>query len=1087
MAEENKITLILEIKARGVTGVQTEYKKLEGTVGDVKDALKDMSKASSGFGNVTRQQIAGVTRNLEAAIARGEKFNQVMASGIGRKGASVSFGNSSTGSGLKAQRQQAKDFDAAIREDEKRTRQAERIQEQQARQQNKEERLNLRRAESLQKRNDIEKRNNLQNAASTAGFIGLGIARKASGVLDSAKITGAVSPTVSKVAGALGGLFGDTLGSIFANIGDALGKIFESTFDAIGGVLRIGIKTVGSFIEAVSVGIIGGISKMGIVVSIIGGILTAAVTLISTFITEVFSLAANLFKALGSLVTAGLQIIGAVFKGFASLVTGIWSGLWEGIKSVAQFSMDAVAKVTEGVLTQLAAGFADFVVSQQAASKAFNQIADTFTDGSIRDGIKLTEKSLDSLRQTFGQTLGDVSPALFEAASAGFRDIAQATEVAESAGKLATITQEAFGTTTKALTGVLNAYGMSAKDAEKITADLYGAFSVGSFSSGEFTGALSNVIGTAAALKVPIKDVADAMAFLSLNGIPAYKASVGLNRLFETIQTPLGKSAKEFKKLGINVDDVRASLKDGTSSLADFLKVVGEKLPENELAELFGTVQSRRAFLGITNEFGKFKKLTVDSGNAGKKFGEVFAESQKNIQVRMGKVSETFQVIRKNLAAGLFGNLAGFGLEKMQGALTGLSGALNSEKAIAFFKAFEDFARPVLDTILTPILQIINGITNAIQQGSADQFFKSKGVLQFRDLIIDIFNNILLIPKYVSMLTDGFAAAREVVSDLYNTYILPLMKVLGDEKVFDTMSKGLTEVREVAQEVYEIIMKSFTDKKTFKANFEDITNGLKEAFLSAGTFLFEVLSSVFSILGNLFAAVIGARLKSVFQQLIDEATGKLNQIIDGGPGYIDAVGEKGRENIIRKEQDQALDKAFEGFNNLVPDLKEAFENFKTSQVQNLINTRDNVRVNQSNATGIKTVERQAIRKMDIAPVNGMDTFNGPSILPPIMPAGQEVKQRNYRNIRGTKKVEFGSADTLDNFNSVKDAQAGLEDENKKREQDKKDSLLFEETKQIKNLMQRLVDLSSIPTNNSVPLTSGVGASNIRMADIGELG
>lgn len=189
---------------------------------------------------------------------------------------------------------------------------------------------------------------------------------------------------------------------------------------------------------------------------------------------------------------------------------------------------------------------------------------------------KMSEGALKSLSNqvlemstTLPQTAEDLAKGLYDVASSGFQG-AQGVTILAASAKAATAGLSTTATAVKAITGVINAYGLEAKDAKYVSDVLFQTVNLGVVTFDELAQSLGQTTGIAAAAKIDIGQVGAAIATMTLSGLDAAESTTALNRLIQALLQPSAELATLYKTLGYE---------SGSSALAqDGLRGVMEKI-----------------------------------------------------------------------------------------------------------------------------------------------------------------------------------------------------------------------------------------------------------------------------------------------------------------------------------------------------------------------------------------------------------------------------------------------------------------------------------------------------------------------------
>lgn len=224
-----------------------------------------------------------------------------------------------------------------------------------------------------------------------------------------------------------------------------------------------------------------------------------------------------------------------------------------------------------------------------------------------------------NLAKTVPQSAGNLAEGLYDVTSSGFY-AADSILVLTAAAKAASAGMSTTSDAVKGVTAVLNAYGLSAASSNDVSDALFMTVNLGVVRFEELTSVIGNVVGTAAAAKVPIQDVGAAIATMTLNGISAAESGTALNRLLQSMLQPSDALAAVYKKLGYE---------SGSSALEqDGLYVVMEKIREatggnvDEILKLFPEMRALKGAFALTSgEGATYTRVMGEMGVASKRLG----------------------------------------------------------------------------------------------------------------------------------------------------------------------------------------------------------------------------------------------------------------------------------------------------------------------------------------------------------------------------------------------------------------------------------------------------------------------------------
>lgn len=222
--------------------------------------------------------------------------------------------------------------------------------------------------------------------------------------------------------------------------------------------------------------------------------------------------------------------------------------------------------------------------------------------GLTEDAFKSLEDQVVSLSKTLPQSAADLAAGLYDIASSGFQG-ADGLKVLESAAAAASAGLTTTANSAQAITAVLNAYGLTAKDAADVSDVLFQTVNLGVINFESLSGVIGDVVGTAAAAKVGIDQVGAAIATMTLTGITGSEAGTSLNRVLQSILQPSEALAGLYEKLGYESGAAALEQKGLRGVMDDVREATGGNI--TTLLELFPEIRSARGALALMANEGK--------------------------------------------------------------------------------------------------------------------------------------------------------------------------------------------------------------------------------------------------------------------------------------------------------------------------------------------------------------------------------------------------------------------------------------------------------------------------------------------------
>ena len=256
----------------------------------------------------------------------------------------------------------------------------------------------------------------------------------------------------------------------------------------------------------------------------------------------------------------------------------------------------------------------------------------TLVDTSLVSIQKLSQ-GIREISDETGVSVTDLAEAEYSAISAGV-DAANVTEFLRTATLASKAGFTDSATAIDGLTGVINAYGMSADKAMDIANQMLMTQNFGKTTFGEMSQTMGQVIPVAATLGVSTQDLFTSIAVLTKQTIKTPEAMTALKAAYSNILKPSTQAAKAAASIGLEFN--AAHLK--SVGWARFLDEVKEKTGgDTELmGQLFGSTEALNGILALTSQTGaqQFKEgldmITNSSGATEEAFYKLLTPSQQN-------------------------------------------------------------------------------------------------------------------------------------------------------------------------------------------------------------------------------------------------------------------------------------------------------------------------------------------------------------------------------------------------------------------------------------------------------------------------
>jgi TP901 family phage tail tape measure protein len=298
---------------------------------------------------------------------------------------------------------------------------------------------------------------------------------------------------------------------------------------------------------------------------------------------------------------------------------------WLGVGTSARAATPGI--VGAGAALQTALGpIALFTSAMALAAGALKVIADQDkANAALRTlGVNAEElapklhKVSQELKHQFSQT--ELTAAAYDVASAGFTNAADAAMVLKASAQAAAGGMADLNTTGDAVTTILNAWKLEAKDATQVADMMQQTVADGKIKIEQYAKNIGKVATTAAQLKIPLKQVNAAISLSTVAGVNAERALTGIN-------AALAKIAKgdAGKALGIELN--AATLE--SEGLYKTLKKIAEA-PLGDQIKALG-IEGHAAMGPVLADLDKYEKFLKNQENATGAAGEALNKQADTI------------------------------------------------------------------------------------------------------------------------------------------------------------------------------------------------------------------------------------------------------------------------------------------------------------------------------------------------------------------------------------------------------------------------------------------------------------------------
>jgi TP901 family phage tail tape measure protein len=330
--------------------------------------------------------------------------------------------------------------------------------------------------------------------------------------------------------------------------------------------------------------------------------------------------------------TKGLTKASGEVKKFANTGEKSMTGVTKSV-SILQKSIIGLAGV--GGLLLLGRAFKSVIKDAAAFEKGIANVA-TLVDTSVVNMEELSRGILDMSVQVTKST-DDLNAGLFQVISAGI-DSAEALDVLRVAAVAASAGVTDTASSVKAITGILNAYGLEANEATHISDLLFQTNKFGVTTFGELANSIGTVIPSAASLGIELEDLFASIATLTKANIDTRTATTALRAVFLSILKPTDDAKRTAKELGLEWDAATLSSK----GLVQFINDMRDATKGNteQMALLIPEARALTAVLALAGKQSEtFNNIQREMFNATNATTEAFEKQEAtfaNVSEKIG-------------------------------------------------------------------------------------------------------------------------------------------------------------------------------------------------------------------------------------------------------------------------------------------------------------------------------------------------------------------------------------------------------------------------------------------------------------------
>ena len=374
------------------------------------------------------------------------------------------------------------------------------------------------------------------------------------------------------------------------------------------------------------------------------------------------------------------------------------------------------------------AGLVFGVVSIKMAADFQSATTRLVTDaGESVKNIDMIRKGILGMAGAVGSTPKQLAEGMYYIESAGYHGAA-ALKILKASAQGAAVGFTDMASMSSAVTTVMRDYNLGADRAAAVTSALITTVSVGKTNMTLLANSMGRVLPIAASFGIPFKQVAGAIATMTVSGQQARFGVQQIRNSFLNLAAPGNMASKTMKQIHISSEQLHKALMDPKNGVSNAIKLITDQLGKyfprgssefiSAQRKIYGGITGLTVALALG---GTHTKMYIDSVN---KIGQAYESNSKNV-LNFADVATTLNFQLKQLG----GNASALAINVGTWLLPKASSIINwANGIIAYFanhsfisKAAADLAAAVFGAaIATKIVGL--GITLAEAFGASISF-----------------------------------------------------------------------------------------------------------------------------------------------------------------------------------------------------------------------------------------------------------------------------------------------------------------------------------------------------------------------------
>ena len=627
---------------------------------------------------------------------------------------------------------------------------------------------------------------------------------------------------------------------------------------------------------------------------------------------------ADLSKTI-EIIFGGVDNLSSVTKGLSSEFADFDSKVQGVAAPVGNFTENLLK--TEAAVLALGIAMVGVSIDQAGKFKGSIEEIGTLFNGTAEE-VALLETSIKDYARNSTSSITEITEATYIAISTG-TEWTEVNLALASSEELAVVGATDLATATGALSRTMNAYGLSADEAQRVSEALFTTVQNGDLTMEDLAANIGKVATTAHGAGVDLETLLAAVSAVTIAGVSTAESMTLLKALFKSLASP---SAELTEALG--------GMSLETNTLQEIMSLLAEKTGGSleEFTKLFPSIEASQAAMILGNDAAGAFSSTLEAMN----------EKTGKLSLNYEKMSETFSRINQTLVNNLKLTLIDAGIPLLDEygtavkAITGLLGSIGDGLTSPNFDSVYNAVDAFVLEFSSKIDEIATALPEAMAQIDFDDLIRA-----FQDVggeigsaFDEIFGDELDLSKPEDLAKALQAGVNLLVSfvDVTSGIIKgfgPIFSVLGE------VAQRLGETSENTAKTTGEVLGALTLLKEFgtgigaflillKESEADITNVFNTLEGSA-----KIVINAMQLAFDAFAVVVFETASTLAKVMNLVTWGDVAQDFRDSAVELDEFADAARENFSQNMEDmgESFDKLGEGLSGGV-DVKDATQDLE---------------------------------------------------------------------------------------------------------------------------------------------------------------